>query len=106
MAGARGADSGAGPERPDPGAWQVEGELGGEVLIRAAGFHGDAVIGLVAVARRAPARIVLPLVQDSDGAWRVDETIREQPLIDALAAAWDECGSIEVIGTDLRGPGD
>ncbi len=90
MAGARGADAGAGPGRPDPGALQVEGELGGEVLIRAAGFHGDAVIGLVAVARRPPARIVLPLVQGADRAWRVDETIREQPLIDAVALGWEK----------------
>ena len=82
---------------------KVETELGGEVLIHATGFFKDAVIILVEVERKPPARILLPLLQGREGAWRVDGSVLDEPLIDALRAAWDESGWIEIIGTDLRG---
>ncbi|MDH3228963.1 MAG: hypothetical protein OEN55_04130 [Alphaproteobacteria bacterium] len=83
---------------------KVEAELGGEVLIHAAGFFKNAIIVLAAVERRPPVRVVLPLLQGRDGEWRVDGTVLDEPLIDALHAAWDESGWIEVIDTELRRP--
>ena len=83
---------------------EVEIQLGGEVLIHATGFFGDAVVVLAMVESKPPARVVLPLLQSLEGAWRVDRTVLDEPLIDALSAAWDESGWIEVIDADLRGP--
>lgn len=81
----------------------VETELGGEVLIHATGFFGDAVIVLAEVEGKQWARVVLPLLQGPAGQWRIDRTILGEPLIDALRAAWDESGWIYEIDTDLRG---
>lgn len=81
---------------------KVETEFGGEVLIHATGFFGDAIIVLAVVEIKPSARIVLPLLQNPDGEWRIDRTVLDEPLIDALRAAWDESGWIEVNDTDLH----
>lgn len=82
----------------------VETELGGEVLIHATGFFRDAIIVLAVVQSKPSVRVVLPLSQSPAGVWRIDQAVLDEPLIDALRAAWDESGWIEVIDTDLRGP--
>lgn len=82
---------------------EVETKLGGEVLIHATGFFGDAIIVLAAVESKPPARVVLALLQSPDGEWRIDRTVLNEPTIDALRAAWDESGWIEVNDTDLHG---
>lgn len=81
----------------------MEAELGGEISIHAMGWHGDTILVLASVGRKPPARVVLPLVHDRQGNWRHDGAALAEPTIDALRAAWDETGWIEVIDTDLRG---
>lgn len=81
----------------------MEAELGGDVLIHATGFFGEAIIVLAEVEGKQRARVVLPLLRNSAGEWRIDRTVLDEPLIDALRAAWDETGWIYEIDTDLRG---
>ncbi len=83
---------------------QIESELGGSVRIHAEAFYRDHLLALVSIeGGPSHGRWVFALVQESAVAWRVDSEARGIPLIEALFAAWDETGWIEVIDTDLRG---
>ena len=83
---------------------QIETELRGSVRIHAEAFYRDYLPVLISVeGGPSRGRRVLVLVQESEVNWRLDDEALRIPLIEALAAAWNETGWIEVIDTDLRG---
>lgn len=83
---------------------QIEAELKGSVRIHAEAFYRDHLLALVSIeGGPSHGRWVFALVQESEVAWRVDSAARRIPMIEALFAAWNETGWIEVIDTDLRG---
>lgn len=82
---------------------QIESELKGSVRIHAEAFYRDHLLALVSIeGGPSHGRWVFALVQESEVAWRVDSAARDIPMIEALFAAWNETGWIEVIDTDLR----
>lgn len=83
---------------------QIEAELVGSVRIHAEAFYMDHLLALVSIeGGPSHGRWVFALVQESEVAWRVDSEATGAPMIEALFAAWNETGWIEVIDTDLRG---
>jgi hypothetical protein len=83
---------------------QIETELKGSVRIHAEAFYRDHLLALVSIeGGPSHGRWVFALVQESEVAWRVDSEATGIPSIEALFAAWNENGWIEVIDTDLRG---
>ena len=83
---------------------RVEIDLEGSVRIHAIAFYMDYLPVLVSVeGGPSRGRRVLVLVQESEVSWRFDDEALRIPVIEALFAAWDENGWIEIIDTDLRG---
>lgn len=82
---------------------QVEADFGARVVIQAEAYYMDCVLALVSIdGGPIGGRRVLVLDRDATGAWRRDDAALAEPMIDALAAAWDESGWITVVPTDLR----
>ncbi len=82
---------------------QIEAELKGSVRVHAEAFYMDHLLALVSIeGGPSHGRWVFALVQESEVARRVDSEAPGIPMIEALFAAWDETGWIEVVPTDLR----